>query len=111
MMSKMKHLQNKEDKWKSVNQELLKTRDSLTLTVHDLKAQLKSHSKLVEENGNLGKQIKELQKKIKEHELDKVRMNAQHSQVIHDLQEVYMYMYILVPCASIGCVCLRMALK
>ena len=93
MSSKVKRLQEKEEKYKTVYTDLMHDKDVLKTTIHDLKSQLKNHFQTLEENQSLSKQVKELQKKIKEHELGKVRMTGHHLTEIHSLHDVSLLFY------------------
>ena len=88
MIAKTRHLKERESKWKASQQKLTKERDSLKANVQDLKTQLKANAKLLSHNDELGRHIRDLQKKIKGHELEKVRMSFQYAQTNQDLTAV-----------------------
>jgi chromosome segregation ATPase len=84
---KVESMKNQENAWKVNHQKVSQERDSLKATINDLKTQLKANLKLSDRNEELKNSVKHLNRKIREHELEQMRMSAQHSQVIHDLNE------------------------
>ncbi len=77
-----------EFKYKKEHHDLMQERNQLRKTVLELRNQVKAQSKVIDDNEKLLDDLEEAKKREKEHELEKVRMNAANARDRQDLESV-----------------------
>ena len=88
VLTKAQKLSDRELQLKTVHHDLMQERNELRKLVSELKNQIKIQSKVMDENTKLLFEIEESKKRDKDHELEKVRMNATFARERQELETV-----------------------